>query len=56
MLVTRFILRSYAMLKYSRILCNVINIYKKNRDKQLGKYDKFAGTGDDRDPQFRMIM
>jgi hypothetical protein len=29
---------------------------KINRDKANGKYDEFIGSGDDRDPEFKMIL
>jgi hypothetical protein len=29
---------------------------KINRDKQRGKYAQFEGSGDDRDPQFKMVL
>ncbi|KAK0648728.1 major facilitator superfamily domain-containing protein [Cercophora newfieldiana] len=38
------------------ILANVLWCMKINRDKANGKYDKFIGSGDDRDPAFKMIL
>ncbi|KIW32027.1 uncharacterized protein PV07_03606 [Cladophialophora immunda] len=38
------------------ILCNVLYCAKINRDKANGKYDKYIGYGDDRDPEFRMVL
>ncbi|KAK4452204.1 major facilitator superfamily domain-containing protein [Podospora aff. communis PSN243] len=38
------------------ILANVLWCMKINRDKASGKYDKFIGNGDDRDPAFKMIL
>jgi len=29
---------------------------KINKDKKIGKYDKHEGSGDDRDPSFKMIL
>ena len=39
-----------------RILLNVLYCAKINRDKANGKYDKYIGYGDDRDPEFVMIL
>jgi predicted MFS family arabinose efflux permease len=38
------------------VLCNVLYCWKVNRDKDRGKYDRFAGCGDDRDPAFKMVL
>ncbi|KAI1775860.1 MFS general substrate transporter [Hypoxylon cercidicola] len=38
------------------ILCNVLYCAKINRDKANGKYDKFRGYGDDRDPTFKLVL
>ena len=38
------------------ILANVLWCIKINRDKASGKYDRFIGAGDDRDPAFKMIL
>lgn len=38
------------------ILTNVLYCAKINRDKARGKYDTFTNTGDDRDPQFKMVL
>ncbi|KAI0846718.1 MFS general substrate transporter [Daldinia vernicosa] len=38
------------------ILCNVLYCWKINRDKANGKYDKFRGFGDDRDPTFKLVL
>ncbi|KAF2843395.1 MFS general substrate transporter [Patellaria atrata CBS 101060] len=38
------------------ILFNVLYCAKKNRDKTNGKYDQFKGYGDDRDPEFRLVL
>ncbi|KAH7104811.1 major facilitator superfamily transporter [Auriculariales sp. MPI-PUGE-AT-0066] len=35
---------------------NVLWCHKINRDKAMGKYDQFVGTGDDREPSFRMVL
>lgn len=39
-----------------RILFNVLYVAKINRDKARGKYDKYRGYGDDRDPDFKLII
>ncbi|KAI8959917.1 MFS general substrate transporter [Daldinia sp. FL1419] len=38
------------------ILCNVLYCWKINRDKANGKYDKYRGFGDDRDPTFKLVL
>ncbi|KAK0669908.1 major facilitator superfamily domain-containing protein [Cercophora samala] len=38
------------------ILANVFWCTKINKDKARGKYDQFVGSGDDRDPMFKMIL
>ncbi|KAI1383817.1 MFS general substrate transporter [Hypoxylon trugodes] len=38
------------------ILCNVLYCWKINRDKVNGKYDKYRGYGDDRDPTFKLVL
>jgi MFS family permease len=40
----------------SRVLLNVLYCWKINRDKRAGKYDHYIGCGDDRDPEFKMIL
>lgn len=40
----------------NRILLNVLYCAKVNRDKAQGKYNKYRGYGDDRDPEFRMVL
>ncbi|OHE99685.1 major facilitator superfamily transporter [Colletotrichum orchidophilum] len=37
-------------------LVNVLWCAKINRDKAAGKYDQFIGTGDDREPHFKMVL
>ncbi|KAF5483870.1 putative transporter [Colletotrichum fructicola] len=37
-------------------LLNVLWCSKINRDKAAGKYDQFIGTGDDREPEFKMVL
>ncbi|KAI8282731.1 hypothetical protein K4K60_003271 [Colletotrichum sp. SAR11_57] len=37
-------------------LLNVLWCTKINRDKAAGKYDQFIGTGDDREPEFKMVL
>ena len=44
------------MLMHDRVLANVLYCKKVNRDKKNGKYDKFIGYADDRDPDFVMIL
>ena len=36
--------------------CNVLYCAKINRDKAAGKYDKYIGLGDDREPSFKMVL
>ena len=38
------------------ILANVLVCAKINRDKANGKYDKYVGYGDDREPNFRLVL
>ncbi|KAL4877908.1 major facilitator superfamily domain-containing protein [Aspergillus karnatakaensis] len=38
------------------ILLNVFYCAKVNRDKRNGKYAKYEGYGDDRDPNFKMVL
>ncbi|KAK3061585.1 hypothetical protein LTS18_005868, partial [Coniosporium uncinatum] len=38
------------------VLFNVLHCWKMNRDKDNGKYDQFLGCGDDRDPNFKMVL
>ncbi|KAI2468502.1 MFS general substrate transporter [Annulohypoxylon bovei var. microspora] len=38
------------------VACNVMYCWKINRDKANGKYDKYRGFGDDRDPTFKLIL
>jgi len=38
------------------VLANVLYCMKINRDKRRGLYDRFRGSGDDRDPDFRMVL
>ncbi|KAK4231833.1 putative major facilitator superfamily transporter [Podospora fimiseda] len=38
------------------ILANILWCIKINKDKRNGKYAKFEGSGDDRDPMFKMIL
>jgi hypothetical protein len=39
-----------------RVLANLLYCAKMNRDKKDGKYAQFTGSGDDRDPEFDMIL
>ncbi|KAF2183718.1 MFS general substrate transporter [Zopfia rhizophila CBS 207.26] len=38
------------------VAANVMWCWKINRDKQRGKYAEFEGSGDDRDPHFKMVL
>ncbi|KAJ4388503.1 hypothetical protein N0V85_007485 [Neurospora sp. IMI 360204] len=38
------------------ILANVLWCNKINKDKAAGKYERYEGSGDDRDPAFKMIL
>ncbi|KAL1873995.1 hypothetical protein VTK73DRAFT_646 [Phialemonium thermophilum] len=38
------------------ILFNVLHVARINRDKRRGKHDHHIGTGDDREPGFRLVM
>lgn len=38
------------------VLTNVLYCYKVNKDKRSGKYDKYAGCGDDREPEFKLML
>ncbi|KAI3319484.1 MFS general substrate transporter [Xylariaceae sp. AK1471] len=38
------------------VLCNVLYCWKINRDKANGKYDKYIGYNDDRDPSFKLVL
>ncbi|KAK3948900.1 major facilitator superfamily domain-containing protein [Pseudoneurospora amorphoporcata] len=38
------------------ILANVLWCNKINKDKAKGKYERYEGSGDDRDPAFKMIL
>jgi hypothetical protein len=38
------------------ILTNVLVCRKINQDKANGKYDKYIGYGDDRDPNFKLVL
>ncbi len=39
-----------------RILLNVLYCAKVNRVKAAGKYEKYRGYGDDRDPEFKFVL
>ncbi|KAK2603821.1 hypothetical protein QQS21_004023 [Conoideocrella luteorostrata] len=41
---------------WAAIFLNVLWCAKMNRDKRFGKYDQFIGSGDDRDPEFKMVL
>ncbi|KAL2867072.1 major facilitator superfamily domain-containing protein [Aspergillus lucknowensis] len=38
------------------VLLNVLHVWKINRDKEDGKYDKYIGYGDDREPSFKLVL
>lgn len=38
------------------VLLDVLYCAKVNRDKKNGKYNQFIGSGDDRDPLFKMVL
>ncbi|CZT12114.1 related to allantoate permease [Rhynchosporium graminicola] len=38
------------------VLFNVLYCRKVNQDKKAGRYDKFIGSGDDRDPDFLLVL
>ncbi|KAF5671616.1 major facilitator superfamily transporter [Fusarium denticulatum] len=38
------------------VLLNVLWCAKTNRDKKNGKHNQYTGYGDDRDPEFKMVM
>lgn len=38
------------------VLVNVAHCWKVNKDKVKGKYDKYTGYADDRNPSFKMIL
>jgi len=38
------------------VLANIAYCWKVNRDKATGKHAQFEGSGDDRDPQFTMVL
>jgi MFS family permease len=38
------------------IAANVAWCWKVNKDKRAGKYSQFVGSGDDRDPSFKMVL
>ncbi|KAL7929794.1 major facilitator superfamily domain-containing protein [Trichoderma chlorosporum] len=38
------------------VLANLLWCAKVNKDKKMGKYDQYANSGDDRDPEFEMIL
>lgn len=44
------------LISHFRLLANVLWCAKINRDKRSGKYDQYTGYGDDRDPEFRMVL
>lgn len=38
------------------ILANVVYCAKVNKDKARGRYDRYRGYGDDREPAFKMVL
>lgn len=49
-------MREIANLVVNSILANVLLCRKINNDKAKGKYDKYIGYGDDRDPSFKLVL
>ena len=47
---------SYADMFSSRVALNVLWCAKLNRDKRRGKHAQYVGFGDDRDPEFKMVL
>jgi hypothetical protein len=45
-----------AALILRRVAANVVYCWKVNIDKNMGKYDRYIGCGDDRDPEFRFVL
>lgn len=41
---------------HASVLANVAWCWKINRDKRNGRYSQFEGSGDDRDPNFKMVL
>ena len=40
----------------SSVALNVLYCWKVNKDKAAGKYDKYSGFNDDRNPSFKLIL
>ncbi|KAL5339238.1 major facilitator superfamily domain-containing protein [Aspergillus crustosus] len=38
------------------VLLNILHVWKINKDKASGKYDKYIGYGDDREPSFKLVL
>ncbi|THW41258.1 MFS general substrate transporter [Aureobasidium pullulans] len=38
------------------VLANILWCHKVNKDKAAGKYDKYIGCGDDREPEFKLML
>lgn len=51
-LIQKYLLR----LTTSRIAANTAWVWKLNRDKASGKNAAWEGKGDDRDPDFKMVL
>lgn len=45
-----------AFTNYHRVLANILWCHKVNKDKAAGKYDKYIGCGDDREPEFKLML
>jgi len=45
-----------ALANETRIAANVLWVKKINQDKASGKYAAWEGQGDDRDPNFKMML
>ena len=50
------IVMSLLVFAWFMVLLDVLYCAKVNRDKKRGKYSRFSGYGDDRDPLFRMVL
>ncbi|KAL4937699.1 hypothetical protein BDV06DRAFT_215677 [Aspergillus oleicola] len=50
------VVMSLLVFAWFMILLNVLYCAKINRDKRNGKYDKYQGYNDDRDPKFMMVL
>ncbi len=53
---TKFLSALSNVLTSRSVLANVFWCAKINRDKAQGKYNKYIGSGDDKDPEFKMVL